>query len=355
MATPSSALAPAATAVSEISLSDLRWLAFTASHPEALCFHRPAWTEMIADCYGYRPFVLAVLGERGNIVAGLPVIEAQGRRRRRWISLPFSDNCQPLLHSPLEAGKFARALEEARLEAGVGSLEVRSALVGAEDRQHSDGVSHRAELERDPDLLFARFHRSQVQRNVRRAERERAIVVRRAESAEDLSRSFYRLQVQTRRRQGMPVQPRRFFEALWSHLLEPGHGYLLLAYSGREPVAGAVFLTGSSTVTYKYGASDGAFWRQRPNHLLFWSAMREACEQGYRWFEFGRSDLADQGLRNFKAGWAGEEQPLVYTTLAERAPQPSSGRGLTVARALIRRTPAWVCRATGEMFYRHAA
>src|SRR2546426_11519928 len=143
MATPSSALPPAATAVGETSLSDLRWLAFTASHPEALCFHRPAWTEMIADCYGYRPFVLAVL-ERGNIVAGLPVIEAQGRRRRRWISLPFSDNCQPLLHSPLEAGKFARAPEEARLAAGVGSLGGGPGLVGGGDRQHRGGASQPA-------------------------------------------------------------------------------------------------------------------------------------------------------------------------------------------------------------------
>jgi lipid II:glycine glycyltransferase (peptidoglycan interpeptide bridge formation enzyme) len=238
----------------------------------------------------------------------------------------------------------------------VPSLEIRAALPErANAHLHGDAVIHTTALERDPNAVFARCHRSQVQRNVRRAEREQKISIRRAGSARDLTRGFYSLHVQTRRRQGMPVQPRRFFEALWTHLLEPGDGYLLLAYADGEAVAGAVFLAGSSTITYKYGASNATFWRLRPNHLLFWHALRTACEDGYRWFDFGRSDLSDHGLRDFKSGWAAQEQPLLYTTLAERAPEHRSGRGVAAARALLRRSPGWACRAAGELFYRYAA
>jgi CelD/BcsL family acetyltransferase involved in cellulose biosynthesis len=354
MATPSSVLAAEPLAVSEISLADLRWHAFAASHPDALCFHRPAWAELITECYGHRPFVLAVLGEKGNILGGLPVVETRLLGRRRWVSLPFSDDCPPLLSARLGAPAFTGALDRARLDADVRSLEVRASLPGDGAYRRCDAVLHRTEIERDAEVMFARLHRSQVQRNIRRAERE-GVIVRRAEAATDLSRSFYRLQVQTRRRLGMPAQPRRFFEALWSHMIEPGHGFVLLAYSGTEPVAGAVFLTGTQTITYKYGASDAAFWRMRPNHLLFWNAMQTACDQGYRWFDFGRSDLSDRGLRDFKTGWAAQEEKLVYTTLAERAPDAGSGRGMLAARALIRRAPAWVCRASGELFYRYAA
>jgi len=320
-----------------------------------MCFHHPAWTEVISESYGNRPFVLAVLGEQGNILGGIPVLETRSVGRRRWISLPFSDTCPPLLSSGLDAGSFALALEEARLQAKVRSLEVRAPLAGEENRQHCDAVIHRTALERDPELLFARFHGSQVQRNVRRAERERTIVVRPAESRQDMTHRFYQLQVQTRHRLGMPVQPRRFFAALWSHMIESEQGFLLLAYSGRDPVAGAVFLSGTQTLTYKYGASDASCWGLRPNHLLFWSAMRAACEQGYEWFDFGRSDFEDKGLRSFKAGWAAEEEPLVYTTLAERTHKAGSARGLTAARAVIRRSPTWVSRASGELFYRYAA
>jgi hypothetical protein len=88
---------------------------------------------------------------------------------------------------------------------------------------------------------------------------------------------------------------------------------------------------------------------------LFWHALRTTCEDGYRWFDFGRSDLPDRGLRDFKSGWAAQEQPLLYTTLAERAPASGSGRGLAAARVLLRHSPGWACRAAGELFYRYAA
>jgi CelD/BcsL family acetyltransferase involved in cellulose biosynthesis len=356
MATPSRALADTPVRATEVSLSDLRWLAFTASHPDALCFHRPAWADLLADCYGYRPFVLAVEGDRGQIAAGVPVVEVRRLGRKHWRALPFSDYCPPLFApgGAVDRAAFTRELERARGEAGARSFEVRAPLAGADDHSRREAVIHRTRLEGDSDALFARFHRSQVQRNVRRAERER-VVVRRAESAVDLTRSFYDLQLQTRRRLGMPMQPRRFFAALWSHLLEPEHGFLLLAYAGRTPVAGAVFLAGSRTLTYKYGASDTAFRRLRPNHLLFWNAIREACAEQYEWFDFGRSDFPDRGLREFKSGWAAKEDDLVYTTLPECAPTDASGHVLDGARAVIRRSPPWVSRLTGELLYRYAA
>jgi CelD/BcsL family acetyltransferase involved in cellulose biosynthesis len=339
-------------AARELSLADPGWRNFVSSHPEALAFHRPEWAELLAECYGYRPFALAQFDSAGRIVGGLPVLETKTFGRRRWLALPFTDRCPPLLSPFGDPATFTRALEQARRVGGC-ALDVRAPLPGA--YLYGDAVLHRTELEPDADSLFARFHRSQVQRNVRRAERER-VVVRRAESRTDLTRSFYRLQVETRRRLGMPAQPRRFFDALWDRLLEPGFGFLLLAYAGTEPVAGGVFLLGSDTVAYKYGASDAAFWRLRPNHLVFWTAMRSACEQGYRWFDFGRSDLPDRGLRDFKAGWAAEEEPLYYTMLADDPrTKARSGRALATARAVLRRSPTWVCRASGELLYRYAA
>jgi CelD/BcsL family acetyltransferase involved in cellulose biosynthesis len=346
--------APVAPVAGELSLSDPRWHEFVVSHSEAAAFHRPEWAEMLADCYGWRPFVVAAFDAEGSIVGGLPVLELRGLRRR-WVALPFSDYCPPLLTDGIGSAAFTQLLEDARRGAHVGSLAVHAMLDGNGTHPRCDAVLHTTTLDPDPEAVRMRFHRSQVQRNLRRAEREQKIVVRRAETEADLTRHYYRLHAQTRRRLGVPVQPRRFFEALWSHLLEPGHGSLLLAYSGSEPVAGAVFLAGTRTVTYKYGASDPAFWGLRPNHLLFWSAIRSACEEGYRSFDFGRTDLPDRGLRDFKAGWAAEEEPLVYTTLAEHAPEVGSGRGMAAARAVLRRSPTWVGRAAGGLLYRYAA
>jgi CelD/BcsL family acetyltransferase involved in cellulose biosynthesis len=109
-------------------------------------------------------------------------------------------------------------------------------------------------------------------------------------------------------------------------------------------------------LTYKYGASDARFWGMRPNHALFWLAIQAACADGYEFFDFGRTDLEDEGLRQFKSGWGGVEEPLEYTTLGKPAGGPSRMAGATgAARALLRHSPPWVCRAAGGLLYRYAA
>jgi len=350
-------------AASLFELNDARWRAFVDSHPQALIFHRPEWARAVNSSYGWRAFVLAQLGSDGNIVAGIPVISLRDlRRRERWVSLPFSDLCPPLLSDWISASEFARALEQARLDAGVLSFEVRGALAGFEQRQHRQAVLHTTVLSRDTAELFARFHRSQVQRNIRRAEREE-LRVHELAGRRDFVDVFYRLHAQTRRRQGMPVQPHRFFVSLWEHLFagdtrQPAR-LVLVDAPGRQAIAAALLLAGTRTLTYKYGASDAAFWRMRPNHLLFAYALRSACEAGFERFDWGRSDLEDRGLRDFKSGWAASETDLVHTTLSARetpaAADGQQGTAIRTARALLRHSPLFACRATGELFYRFAA
>jgi CelD/BcsL family acetyltransferase involved in cellulose biosynthesis len=345
------------TGLVEMPISDPRWERFVASHPETFVFHRPAWSRAIVDCYGFRPFALTSQNADGEIDAGIPMFEVRTPfRPPRWVALPFSDICRPLLGDEVSLADFTQGLEDARVRAGVASLEVRAPL--AENRAahgRSDAVIHTTLLDRDPDRVFERLHRSQVQRNIRRAQREARVTVYRGESASDLTRTYYDLHVRTRCRQGMPVQPRRFFEAIWTHLLERDDGYVLLARVGRTPIAGAVFLAGTRTMTYKFGASDDAAWRLRPNHLLIWSALQSACEEGYDRLDFGRSDLSGQGLRAFKSGWGAVEEPLVHTTVGRRPSDPGSGRARAVMSALIRHTPAWTSRTIGEMLYRYTA
>jgi CelD/BcsL family acetyltransferase involved in cellulose biosynthesis len=327
----------------ELELGDPRWRKFVRGEPEATAFHHPAWAELLEDCYGYRPFVLAATDEGGGLVAGLPVMEV----RRRWVALPFTDVCPPLGGG----ADFAVELDTVRREARVAQLEVRAALVGPGVHTTTSAVVHTLALSPDPDEVFARFR---DKRTFRQAERA-GVAVRRGEAARDLTDTFYGLHVRTRRRLGVPVQPRRFFELLWDRLDREGLGFVLVAAFGGEPVAAAVFLAMNQTVTYKFGASDPQFLGLRPNNLLFWSAIRWGCEHGYRRFDFGRSDLANEGLRRFKRGFGASEEPLPYSTLADRAPHAPSGRLERAAGSVIRRSPPWVCRGIGELLYKYAA
>jgi CelD/BcsL family acetyltransferase involved in cellulose biosynthesis len=344
-------------AASILELTDPRWREFIATHPEATPFHHPDWARLVASCYGFRAFALAARDATGAIRAGLPVVEVRHLRGGpKWVSLPYTDFCPPLASAlEEEQGELAAALRRASSAAGVRQVEVRGPLAGG-SVAGARALRHVLELRRDPAEVHAGFHPSQVQRNIRRAERE-GLTVRQATRPEDLTGTFYGLHLRTRRRQGVPVQPRRFFRLLWEYAISTGLGSVLIVESSARPIAAAVFLAWNGTVIYKFGASDASAWSLRPNHLLIWHAIRAACEEGDRWFDFGRTDAGHEGLRDFKLSWGAAEEPLVYRTLGGKPEPAGTGEGMAarVLGPVIRHGPLVLCRAVGETLYRYVA
>jgi CelD/BcsL family acetyltransferase involved in cellulose biosynthesis len=337
--------------VVELALDDPRWTEFTRTHGEATIFHSPSWARVLSETYSYRAFGLGLLSSE-CLVGLVPLLEVDGvLRTRRWVSLPFTDTCPPLLAPEVDDEAVVSLVDRARREAVVSAVDVHAPIDGA---LHEEvGVEHVLALGDDPAVLergFASSHR----RNLKQADRN-GVSVRMAGLAEDLTRTYYALHVATRRRQGVPTQPRSFFRRLWELVLEPGNGFLLLADHEGIVVAGAVFLAGSRTLIYKYGASAPAQWQLRPNNPIFRAAIEWACANGCTRLDLGRTDAPNEGLRRFKSGFGAEERPLVYSRIgaasASRRPSESGGM-LSFA---IRKSPEFVCRAIGTALYRYAA
>ena len=331
---------------------DPRWLELVESDPAALVFHHPAWMRLIREAYGFKPFVLGIEDGSGGLRGGVPVAEISSRiGGRRWVALPFTDHLPPL---GAEGVPLAEMLTEARVRAGISKLELHAHVSGPGAFDAAEAVHHVLNLQPDAEAVRKTFHKSQVQRSIKKAEKS-DLVVRRATRVEDVTGVFFDLHTGTRKRLGVPVQPRRFFTHLWEQVLEPGLGFVLIAeYEGR-PIASAVFLQFGETVIYKYGASEADAWNVRPNHALFWEAIRSSCEAGYTRFDFGRSDLGNESLRAFKGSWGSEELPLRYSTLADEPPGEGSGRAAKALVPIVQKSPRWVCRALGELLYKHAA
>ena len=342
-------------ATTTVPLDDPRWRDFVDRHPRSTPFHDPAWARLVADCYGFDAFAAALTGEDGEIRAGAPMVAVRHLARRpRWVSLPFTDYCPPLAASTTEESALAQGLLAASREAGLASVDLRAPLHGAAPAG-PPALRHVLALDPDPAVVHARFHPSQVQRNIRRAERE-GLEVRRSIEPADLLTTFYDLHLRTRRRQGVPIQPRRFFRLIAERLLVAGSGWVDVVEAAGQPVAAALFLAGNGTVIYKFGASDDAAWKLRPNHLLFWHAIRAACEAGYDTFDFGRTDAGHDSLAAFKRSWGAREEALTYSVLGQQSSSdPGHGTAGRLLGGLIRHSPPFVCRAAGELLYRFVA
>src|SRR5207253_6298961 len=89
---------------------------------------------------------------------------------------------------------------------------------------------------------LARNHR----RNVRIAERAGVRIVRGVSASE--IETFYSLHLRTRRRLGVPVQPRRFFRLLLDTVIGQGPGFVLTSYRRPNPGASAGFGSANGTL-----------------------------------------------------------------------------------------------------------
>lgn len=336
-------------------LDDPGWLRLVNQSQDATTFHIQAWSNAVSATYGFPSFVLAMRGTDGRVAAGLPVMEVRDLlRRRALVSLPFTDHCPPLVGEEANLADVALAVTRWRASAAAPSLEVRAELPTTPDAAAQKvGTRHVVDLVSDPDALFRRLHRNRIQKRIRRA-RELGVEITLSRSIDDLA-TFYRLHCQTRRRQGVPVQPRRFIRNIWEQVIEPGHGFVILANVHEESIATALFLTWNRRLIYKYGASDRAHWKLGANFLVHWTAMEWGCANGYRTYDFGRTDEGHESLREFKAAWGSTEVPLVYTHLGQSPHALGRGGGASVFNQIIRHSPTVVCRAVGELLYRYAA
>jgi CelD/BcsL family acetyltransferase involved in cellulose biosynthesis len=331
---------------------DDRWVAYASSKPQATIFHHPAWINLLAECYGYRPFVITVCNSAGKITAGLPMMEVNSRLTgRRWVSLPFTDYCIPLYDDRESLYELTRGLTKHFQEGVAPKIEVRWELPAHPAiHSYSDYVMHTLKLDSNAELVVKGFKRTHRQ-NIRTAEK-RGVRIEWGDQPEHLQ-LFYGLQLETRQRKGVPVQPWRFFDLLVKRVLVQGLGFVLFAYKGDECLATGLFLHWQQTLTYKYAASSDFGQQYRPNNLLTWTAMRWGCENGHTTFDLGRADPSNAGLRRFKRGWGADESPLIYSRLSVAPPQSTNGRMMSVLQTVIRNSPAWVCRAAGELLYRH--
>jgi CelD/BcsL family acetyltransferase involved in cellulose biosynthesis len=331
-------------------LADDRWSAFLAASPEASIFHHQEWLSLLRAQYRYPIHARCVVDADDAIVAALPLAHIKSRLTgSRLVAVPFSDLCHPVSRAGEAAALDLLLSDLSNHHASEGiDIEVRCSLPGM-GHPGAAFYHHVVPLESDFEAVRAGFN-SSTKRGVKKAQRE-GIEVTYERGVSGLE-AFYRMHLITRRRQGVPTQPKRFF-GRFARLFENDLGFVLLARHEGVPVAGAVMLTYNGVLTYKYGASFPSHLSLRPNNAIFTEAIQWGCANGYQHFDLGRTDTDNEGLRAFKCGWGADERTLAYTVLSRRAPKDGHSGVPSSLRAVITRTPPLTGRLIGEALYRH--
>ena len=92
---------------------------------------------------------------------------------------------------------------------------------------------------------------------------------------------------------------------------------LWLAVYNDIVVAGALCLYSAKHVAYWHGAALQEFFKVRPANLLMYEAIKDACDNGYEWFDFNPSG-GQKGPEAFKRSFGVVElpAPIIYKVAA---------------------------------------
>jgi Acetyltransferase (GNAT) domain len=333
-------------------LADNNWEKMITMHPDATIFHSTAWARVLVDTYGHRP-CYAQMSLNGNLQALVPIMEVKSMlTRARGVCLPFSDYCAPLLFSSFAGELLSQKLQQIARERGWSYFEIRSQSTIPAAAASESYYGHFLDLKIGRDALISNFS-SSVQRAVRKAERSGLSV--RIQSGEDAMAMFYKLHVRTRRRHGVPPQPRSFFLNIQRHLIGAGHGFIVIVERQKRALAAAIFFKFGRQAIYKFGASDERLQELRANNLAMSEGIKNLADAGADILHFGRTEKENEGLRRFKLSWGATEEEIRYARFevesgAWKVAHPA-GSGLH--KHVFRALPASLNRLAGAIIYPH--
>ena len=86
-----------------------------------------------------------------------------------------------------------------------------------------------------------------------------------------------------------------------------------------------------------------------------WEAIKNYSQKGFKVLDFGRTELGNIGLRQFKKGWGTDEKKIFYYQFDLKKDRFVSTRNsITSSYSVFKHLPIPVLRLTGKLLYRHA-
>ncbi len=310
-------------------------------------FNSIEWIKSISEYYYLEPIIICNYDENNDITASLPFII----NHQNIISFPFTDYMNIISDSKEGYERIISGMKNFFVENKYKNLIIHNSFKDNEFYKTSTGVLHLNSLEDDFSLEKKKMkynHKWGVKKAIKSG-----IHFEMSQSLEFLE-DYFLLHLQTRKRQGVPCQSKEFFRGLYDNIISKNLGFIGLSFMNKKPIAGGVFLHFNKTITYKYGASDSDYWKLQPNNLMFYEVIRWAVENKFKIFDFGKTDLDNKGLRDFKSGWGATESDLYYSSI----PEQGSGKFKKIildycVKPVIKYSPAKVCELTGKYFYKY--
>lgn len=318
---------------------------FVRHHLKASPWHFCCVREVIQRVFGKQDVSLVARDADGRILGVLPLVRLKSRLFGDFlVSIPYFNYGGPLA---VDGATETRLLEAAvkRCEVlGVEHMEIRETHARERWPQRTEKVNMILPLPRDYAELDAGLG-AKVRAQTKRAEREN---VRVHTGGVELLDAFYRVFAINMRDLGTPVYSRTFFRALLE--CDAFYTRLIVVELDGRPVAAAFLAGHGDMLEIPWASTLKQANAVSMNMFLYRQVLSHAIDQGYEFFDFGRSSR-DSSTYRFKQQWGAQPvQNYWHYWLAGGGELPQLNPNNPKFRLLIatwRRLPVLLTRVIG--------
>ena len=297
--------------MTELEITELRkeeekdWDKYVYKSNTSTFYHQIGWRNVVEKTYKHKPIYL-IAKEESEIKGVLPLFLMKSMIfGKKLVSVPFAPYGGVCADNETVENALIDEAKRITKECGADYLELRQFNRNKTELAANDAyVTSILELDKNPDVLWNTFRKS-MRRYVRKANKNNFQVTINSKNLKE----FYNIYSQSMHNLGTPAHSYTFFRNI---LLEFPEDTNIATIEYKDKVISTIFLLYfKNMVIYGWGASLKEYLELSPNYLLFWEAIKDSCEKGLDFFDFGRSQ-PNTGVFLFKEGWGAEPKQLYY-------------------------------------------
>lgn len=314
------------------------WDTYVLSNTDANLYHLASWKNVIEKTYGHKTYYLMAkrtLSEpikssnstnpKKSVVGILPLVHLKHYIfGNNLISIPFFDMSgiladdeaaeKALTHEAIKLGEKLKAdrieLRHTQPLSWINSNEFNGLIHNSKIKNRDCRVktqSHKVRmllnLPGSSEELMNSFKsklRSQINKPVKEGLKAKI------GGLEHLD-AYYDVFSANMRDLGSPVHSKKLISNVLKQFSK--NAKITIVNKDNKPVACSIIVGFKDTLENPWASSLREYSRLSPNMLLYWTMLEYACDNGYKYFDFGRS-TPDEGTYKFKAQWSAKPHPL---------------------------------------------
>jgi len=340
---------------------DERWDRFVENHPFGWVCHLSGWKKVLENSFPHmKGYYLALIDENGEIQAGLPIYEVRSwLTGNRLVSIPFATLSDPLIKNENELKILLNYTKGLALKLNITNIEIKSFQTSHFFKNTSLNKiclfkNHHLFLNKSLNELLKLFHPSCIRRVILKSVKL-PLEKKKVKKFEELE-EFYNLYVITRKRVGLPPQPYKFFISLLKYLGFNNHVNFFLARLNGKTLGGIMLFSFKNRVSWDAIGIEDYSKKIGITHYLLWKSIEEAYNDKKEIFDFGRTNINNNGLMIFKNRWGTivSDLPSFYFTNNIYSMMITNEKfRKKLVQQICRISPTPILKSIGNLCYKH--